>query len=136
MSSAVDNLIPHRAPMRWLDALTECTDTTATATVCFNADHFAVADGVVLESALVECVAQTVAAALGYRGQKRGESGKPGLGMLTVVSDFQIRSRPLAGKQLTVEVRELRRLGPMLLVTGSVACDGQVIAIGELTLYA
>jgi predicted hotdog family 3-hydroxylacyl-ACP dehydratase len=136
MSLAIENLIPHRDPMRWIDALTDCTDTTATATVCFNADHFAVVDGMVLEPALVECVAQTVAAAMGYRARTRGESSKPGLGMLTVVSDFQIRSRPPAGKQLTIEVRELRRLGPMLLVTGSVACDGQVIATGELTLYA
>ena len=134
MSAVLETLLPHRAPMRWIDALTECTPTTARATVCFTADHFAVADGVVLEPALVECVAQTVAAAIGYRA--RGQIGSARLGMLTVVSDFQIHSRPLAGKQLTITVRELRRLGPMLLVTGSVTCDGQGIASGELTLYA
>src|SRR5438876_80265 len=100
MLSPVDNLLPHRAPMRCLDALTECTDTTATATVTFGADHFAVADGVVLEPALVECVAQTVAAALGYRA--RGQTGSARLGMLTVVSDFHIHTRPSAGKQLTI----------------------------------
>ncbi|MEI6083890.1 MAG: hypothetical protein WCS70_06270 [Verrucomicrobiota bacterium] len=134
MHTRVDNLIPHRAPMRWVDALTECTDTTATATVCFEANHFAVTDGVVLEPALVECIAQTCAAALGYRA--RGQAGEARLGMLTIVSDFQIHSRPLAGQQLTITVRELRRLGPMLMVTGSVAYDGQVIATGNLTLYA
>lgn len=122
--------------MRWIDALTTCTDTTASATACFSADHFAVADGLVLESALVECVAQTVAAAIGQRAHTRGQSGGAGIGMLAAVSDFRIHSRPPAGKQLQIEVRELRRLGPMLLVAGIVSCEGQLFASGELTLHA
>jgi predicted hotdog family 3-hydroxylacyl-ACP dehydratase len=136
MSFAIENLIPHRAPMRWIDALTTCTDTTASATACFSADHFAVADGLVLEPALVECVAQTVAAAIGQRAHTRGQSGGAGIGMLAAVSDFRIHSRPPAGKQLQIEVRELRRLGPMLLVAGIVSCEGQLFASGELTLHA
>lgn len=136
MSIAIDNLIPHRPPMRFIDALTDCTDTTACATACFNADHFAVADGTVLETALVECVAQTVAAAMGQRARVRGESGGTGTGMLTAVSGFQIHSRAPAEQQLQIEVRELRRLGPMLLVAGTVSCEGQLIAAGDLTLYA
>ena len=74
MSVALDDLIPHRAPMQWINALADCSETTATATACFPADDFAVADGKVIETALVECVAQTVAAALGQRG--RGSAGK------------------------------------------------------------
>ena len=136
MSVAIETLIPHRAPMRWIDALTGSTDTTASATACFSAEHFAVANGLVLEPALVECVAQTAAAALGQRAQTRGQSGSTGIGMLAAVSDFQIHSRAPAGKQLQIEVRELRRLGPMLLVAGTVSCEGQEIASGELMLYA
>jgi 3-hydroxymyristoyl/3-hydroxydecanoyl-(acyl carrier protein) dehydratase len=90
----------------------------------------------VLEPALVECVAQTAAAALGQRAQMRGQSGSAGIGMLTAVSDFQIHSRAPAGKQLQIKVRELRRLGPMLLVAGTVSCEGREIASGELMLYA
>ena len=63
MSVGLETLIPHRVPMRFIDALTDCTDTTASATACFSANHFAVAGGAVLETALVECVAQTAAAA-------------------------------------------------------------------------
>ena len=42
MFPAIEQLIPHRAPMRWVDELLDCTDTTATATTRFTADHFAV----------------------------------------------------------------------------------------------
>ena len=129
-------LIPHRVPMRFIDALIECTDTTATATAFFSAAHFAVSDGAVLETALVECVAQTVAAALGQRAKTHGQSGGAANGMLVTVTHFQIQSRPLAEKELRIEIRELKRLGQMLLISGSISCEGQVIASGELTLYA
>ena len=136
MSLAIENLIPHRAPMRFVDALAECTDTTAIATVCFNADSFAVVDGFVLETALVECVAQTVAAALGQRARQPGQAERLGNGMLVAVSNFKIVSRPAAGKTLRIEVRELKRLGLMLMISGNISCEGQPVASGEMTLYA
>src|SRR5262245_60744260 len=132
----LDSILPHRAPMRWINALTDCTETTAAATACFTPDHFSVADGKVPETALIECVAKTAAAALGQRARMLGPSVRPSVGMLTAVSEFCFESAPPLGKQLRIEVRELRRLGPMLRISGSVTCDGERIASGELTLYA
>ena len=136
MFAAIETLIPHREPMRFVEALTDCTDTTAHATTRFTADHFAVADGTVLETALVECVAQTVAAALGHRARASGKTGAANNGMLAAVSNFKIHARPPLDKILTIEVRELKRLGPMLLIAGTISCADQVIAAGELSLYA
>jgi predicted hotdog family 3-hydroxylacyl-ACP dehydratase len=137
MPVAIENLIPHRAPMQWINALTDCTETTAMATACFGENNFAVADGKILETTLVECVAQTVAAALGQRAQiGGGKSGAAANGMLVAVSNFKIRSRPSIGKTLHIEVRETKRLGPMLMISGKILCDGQVVAAGELSLYA
>ena len=136
MSAAVEELMPHRPPMCWIGTLVECTDTTAVATASFTDDSLAVADGWVLETALVECVAQSLAAAMGQRTRTLGKSGIPISGMLTSVSDFRIHSRAPAGKLLRIEVRELRRLGMMLMVSGTVSCEGRTVASGELTLYA
>jgi len=122
--------------MRWVDALTACTETTATCTARFCAGHFATNDDHVIETALVECVAQTVAAALGYRLRNGGNRGTPNNGMLVAVSNFKILRRPALGQTLTVEVRELKRLGPMLMIAGTISCDGTLIAQGELSLYA
>jgi len=136
MPVAIEALIPHRAPMRFVEALTDCTDTTARATTSFTADHFAVADGAVIEAALVECVAQTVAAALGHRARASGDSGAANHGLLAAVSNFKIQSRPPLDQLLTIEVRELKRLGPMLLIAGTISSADQLIASGELSLYA
>ena len=124
--------------MRWVDRLIHCDDTTATVTACFGEDAFCVRDGRVLETALVECMAQAVAAAAGHRARLRGADASPGSaggGMLAAVSDVRIVGRVEWGQTLHIKVRELKRLGPMLLVAGDITCDGEPIASGELTLY-
>ena len=137
MSDPLETLLPHRASMLWIDALTSCTEKTARASVTLTAEHFAAANGEVLETALVECVAQTVAAATGRRAQTQAAPDRPTVqGMLVAISHFRIQSPPLLGKLLEIEVRELKHLGPMLLISGLVQCEGQTIASGELTLYA
>ena len=139
MSVVLDALIPHRPPMRWIDSLLECTETSAVATASFSADHFAVVDGKISEAALAECMAQTVAAALGERARRRGHSANAGIGhtgMLAAISNFKIHLPPPLHKPLRIEVRELKRFGPMLSVAGSISCEGQPIGDGELTLYA
>jgi predicted hotdog family 3-hydroxylacyl-ACP dehydratase len=136
MSIALENLLPHRAPMLWIEALTRCTETEASATVRFKDGDFAVEDGVVSETALVECMAQTVAAAQGQRAHDAGKTGASMGGMLAAVSDFRIQGPTPIGKPLQIEVRQLKRFGPMLLVFGEVKCEGQLIASGQLSLYA
>ena len=136
MPTAIEELLPHRAPMRWVDALLECTDTVAIATAHLGPEHFAVENGALLETALVECAAQTCAVALGHRMRASGQRAAANKGMLVGVSGFRIGVRPLIGQTLTIEAREVKRLGPMLLVAATITCEGQVVATGELTLYA
>ena len=136
MPDKIENLIPHRAPMRFIRELSSCSDDAAVATACFGDDDFAVADGKVLESALVECAAQTVAAALGHLSAGKGKPAAGAAGMLVAVSDFKIHSQPSAGKALQIEVRKQRNLGPLRFVTARISCEGTVIAEGGLSLYA
>ena len=136
MPPAIEQVIPHRAPMRWVEELLDYTDTTATATTRFTAEHFAVADGAVIETALVECMAQTVAAARGQRMHARGTPGAANNGMLAAVSNFKILTSPPLDQTLTIEVREIKRLGPMLMIAGKISCGPELIATGDLSLYA
>lgn len=136
MSPAIEQLIPHRVPMRWVEELIDCTDTTAKATTRFTAEHFAVTGGQVIETTLVECMAQTVAAALGHRMRASGQPGAANNGMLAAVSNFKIHTRPPLDQTLTIEIREVKRLGPMLMITGRISCDAELIATGDLSLYA
>ena len=139
MAIALAELLPHRPPMLWLTALTDCTETSAGATACFQPGDLAVADGAVLETALVECVAQTAAAAMGSRAAGKpspsAAAGPAGQGMLVAVSGFKIESRPPAGSELRIEIREVKRLGGMLRIAGSIRCEDRLIASGELSVH-
>ena len=134
---AAEEVIPHRPPMRMIDALMEWSDNSARGAIVFDAKHMAVHDGLVTESALVECIAQTVAA---MEGAKKAACGTTGgtvgeqVGMLCGVSDFVVVRRPKAGEQLEVRVQVHKRLGPMLLVDGQVLHNGDVVASGSLKL--
>lgn len=141
MNSSLENLLPHRPPMLWLSELLDVTATTATATAGFAPASLATDGANVLESALVEIAAQTIAAAAGHRAAADRERtgappAKPGTGMLVSVSNFKIHARPAAGSQLRIETREQKRLGPMLLVSATITANGSPIATGDLTLYA
>ena len=137
MPFPIETLIPHRDPMRWIDDLIDCTETTATAVATFGPGHLAVENGFVLETALVECVAQTVAAALGCRAANRKPSDiLSSGGMLVAVSNFKIEQRPPAGSTLRIEIEERKKFGPMLLVSGRIFWNDRLVASGELTLYA
>jgi predicted hotdog family 3-hydroxylacyl-ACP dehydratase len=136
MIPAIEQLLPHRAPMRWIDALTSLTATTATATACFRAGDFPVVHREVLETALVECIAQTAAAALGQRGRQAGGNEPPALGMLIAVTNFRLLAPAPLDQILQIEITERKRLGPMLLISGNISCAGHPVATGDLTLYA
>lgn len=131
-----ERLIPHRAPMRLIDELIEVGPGFARARVRFGVDHIAVADGRVIEPALVECAAQTVAGGVGYAALQNPEGeGERKLGMLTGVSDFEIHRLPAAESTLLIEVREEKKLGSMRLVSAKITCDGELVAQGQLKVY-
>ncbi len=136
-----EKLIPHRAPMRMIDELIDfdIEKSSGRARVRFGREHFAVSEGRILEAALVESMAQTLAAMQGYLARTteadEGEDGPP-LGMLTGVSNFTIYRRPQPGEELIITLTELKKLGRMRLVAGEIRNDGEIVAEGELKLYA
>jgi predicted hotdog family 3-hydroxylacyl-ACP dehydratase len=136
----IESLLPHRTPLRWIDALIACDETTATATATFPPGHFAVSGQGVIEIALVECVAQTVAAASAWRNctsePKAGSGLGGGVGMLAAINEFEMRERVPAGARLRIEVRNGRRLGSLLRVAGEVYFEDRQVAGGELTIHA
>ena len=57
-----ESLIPHRAPMLFIETLVAHEPGVARATACFPPGHYGERGGRATEPALFECVAQTMAA--------------------------------------------------------------------------
>lgn len=109
-----------------VDRILERGPERAVAEASFEVGSYGVSGGLVLEPALLECLAQVVAA-LGGEGEV-----KPGLGMLVGVSDFEFL-RPVQAGQLTrLELRVERRLNPFLIVEARALQEGLLCAQGML----
>jgi predicted hotdog family 3-hydroxylacyl-ACP dehydratase len=126
-------LLPQRPPMVMIDELTHCDQTSATAVKTFSKHDYGAAEEGVLEPALIECLAQTMAAAYGLIARSAGEA--PAIGMLVGVSNFRFHRRAAIGKILELSTSLLKRLGPLSLIKGSIRQDGVLIAEGELKFF-
>lgn len=101
---AIVELIPHRPPMVFVDALLAATETTATCSFTIGRATACLRDGQLPAIYAVESMAQAAAAHLGALARWRGEA--PQGGYLVGVRDVGLRARAFApGDVLTIEVR-------------------------------
>ena len=124
----------HRSPMRLVRRLVCVEEDYGQAETLLEPGDVGVGpDGKVEAAALLEIVAQTYAAAQGYRD--RAANLSPRLGYLVGASDFLIEHVPSAGQWLRVEVRSSRSFEEFYLVEGKVLCGGRVVAHGTLKAW-
>ena len=128
-----EQIIPHRPPILMLRSLHQIDGTGAVAKQLFQAGDYAVEGERVTESALIECLAQAVAAIPGFAAKHQGRSPAPG--MLVGVEDFEVFAPAMAGHELDILVKITRSLGPFSLAEGSISQDGEPVARGCLKLY-
>jgi 3-hydroxyacyl-[acyl-carrier-protein] dehydratase len=133
MEPTLAELLPHRPPMVMVDALVRCDGDSAAAVKTFAQGSYGTDGGGVLESALIECLAQTVAALHGYRAHQSG--GRAPRGLLVGVTDFAFCRPAQCGRPLRLTVQITRRLGPFCLAAGRIEQDGSLVAEGELKFH-
>lgn len=133
MNRELDKLIPHRPPMRMIDALVSCGPDSAVGVRTSAADGYAATGNRVEEPALIEALAQTVAALHG--AQPGAENAPPARGVLVGISDFEFPRPAAVGRELRLEVHIEKRLGPLCLVSAYALQDGVVVAQGLLKFH-
>ena len=130
----LEDILPHRSPMILIDSLVRCDADSATTVKTFAAGAYGTGEGGrVLESAIIESLAQTVAAIAGVAARR--SSRRPGRGMLVGVSDFAFLGPVLCDLPIELTVQVTRRLGRFCLAAATARQDGIVLAQGDLKFY-
>lgn len=126
-------LIPHRAPMVLIDAITEYGPEVIRAqrTVRAN-DPFVTAQGLE-DAALLEVIAQTIAAGDALYAQSK--QGRVIKGYLTGLTGVQIHSRAQVGETIDVHGLCLKRMDGMGLFDTTAKVGQRLIAQGRFKLY-
>jgi predicted hotdog family 3-hydroxylacyl-ACP dehydratase len=103
---AIADLVPHRPPMVFLDAVTGFTPTTLTATYTPPAGHWSGTAG--MPSYLgIEMIAQGIAAHNSLLSRQTDASSSPSLGVLLGTRRYEATAATFpAGRPLTISIEE------------------------------
>lgn len=124
----VQELLPQRAPMVMIDRLVRIDDSVAATEFEVRSDNIFVCDGRLDEAGLVENVAQTCAARIGYISQELK------IGVIGAIRNFDIVRLPHVGELLHTEVRVVSEIFGMTLVEADVEVGGERIAGCEMKI--
>ena len=127
---SLDELIPQRSPFVMIDRLVSCDMVVAVTEFTLHEDTVFVTEGCFSASGLMENMAQTCAARIGYIHLCRGE--KVRIGVIGAVSDFEVFRTPKVGECIVTTIEVQEELFQITLVKATVRCGDETIAQAKL----
>lgn len=130
---SIEELIPQRKPIVMVDRLTKIDEGVSYTEFELRADNLFVERGVLCECGLVEHMAQSAAARIGYLFRTRGEAVP--IGYIGSVNRFVLHRLPRVGEQLTTTLRILQEVYQVSLVEAVVRVGDEVVATTRMKIF-
>jgi len=125
--------IPQRQPFVMIGQLVACDENGATTKFEVEPSNFFSENGELKEPALVENIAQTAAARIGYICHK--ENKPVPIGYIAAVQNLVIRRLPKAGETLETEIVIKNQVMHVTIITGTIKVNGITIADCEMKIF-
>lgn len=129
----IEELIPQRAPIVMVDRLTSIEEGVSYTELEVRADNLFVERGVLNECGLIEHIAQSAAARIGYLFRMRGEAVP--IGYIGSVNQFALGRLPRVGERLTTSIRVLQEVYQVSLVEAEVRSGDEVVASSRMKIF-
>ena len=127
-------LLPQRPPFVMIDRLTHFDETVTTTQLTVRTDNlFTEADGHLNPCALVENIAQTCAARMGYINRYIYRQ-RVRLGYIGGIKNLQVLRTPRVGELLTTSIEVLQEVMKLTLVNSTVRVGDEVIVTAEMKI--
>lgn len=126
-------LLPQRPPFVMVDCLTDYSETATSSRLTIRPDNVFVEDGEFAAPGLVEHIAQTCAARLGYYNKYILKSGVR-LGFIGEVKDLSVVRLPREGETLCTTVTVMQEIFDVTVVSAEVRVGEEVIATTRLKI--
>lgn len=130
---ALAELLPQKAPMRFVDTLESVGDRIGECAVTIRSDLPMAGASVVDDVAYLEIIAQAMAALEAFAQLGTGDGGFGGF--LVGAEDLEVIAPARLGDRLRVRVRKDTRVGKYGIVSGTVLRDGEVLARGNIKIW-
>lgn len=126
------SLIPQRRPFVMVDRLTAFSETLSTGELTVTGDNLFCRDNVLTETGIMENIAQTCAARIGYINMTNSESVK--IGVIGAIKNLRIFGLPKVGDTITTTVKVVCEVLAITMVTAEVRCGDTLIASCEMKI--
>ena len=125
-------LLPQKPPFVMIDRLVSSDDTFTVTQLLVRADNLFFAEGRLTASGLVENIAQTCAARMGYINLNSGKSVK--IGVIGAISNLEIKRTPCEGEQLITTIELLEEVFQMTLVKATIVSGDEEIVSANMKI--
>lgn len=126
------DLIPQRPPFIMIDCLTHFDPVITSSRFTVRDNNLFFSEGRLLASGLIENIAQTCAARIGYINRLSNEVIK--LGFIGAVRNLKIYKTPLAGDTIYTTITVKEEVFQMTLVDAVVILNDETIAEAEMKI--
>lgn len=125
--------IPQRPPFVMVDELVSAEEASGVTRFEIKADNIFIQDGYLTAPALVENIAQTAAARIGYICNKKNEPVP--VGFIGAVQNLEIKALPAVGDQVETEIVIKNQVFDVTLISGKITCEGRELAMCDMKIF-
>lgn len=129
----IQPLIPQRKPFVMIDALLYSDEKVTRTGFQVKKENIFVVDGFFREAGLLENIAQTAAARVGYIVQKENKPAP--MGYIGAVKNFEVFELPAINQELETEITITNQIFDITVITGTVTCNEKIIAQCEMKIF-
>jgi predicted hotdog family 3-hydroxylacyl-ACP dehydratase len=129
------NFLPQRPPMVMIDTLISCQDKTTFTSLEILAENIFVEDGFFTEPGIIENIAQTAAAGVGYMYKNNTSESEVPIGVIGAVKDLKIYFLPKTGIKIQTEVTVEHEVMNASVITGKVFSESKLVAECEMKIF-
>ncbi len=129
----IHELLPQQEPFVMIGSLTHFDMQRTTTETVISADNIFVDDGRFSATGLVENIAQTCAARIGYINKYIHKKGIQ-LGFIGAVRKMTIEGLPQVGDTIETEIETVAEVFGMILAKGVVRCGGQTLVSTDIKI--
>jgi len=126
-------LIPQRAPIVMIDKVYHSTESSTVTGLLIKEDNIFCKNGLFQESGIVENIAQSAAARIGYFCKMNNTI--PPVGFIGAVKNLKIFFLPASGSELVTEITVMHEVMECNIIFGKVSCNGQQVAECEMKVF-
>lgn len=130
---SIFTLIPQRPPIVMVDSFCGIENDCSYSGLTITADNIFCQDGKFQEAGVIEHIAQSAAARIGYIYLQRNEPVP--LGFIGSVDKLTLHSLPKVGEELSTEITIIQEVFDITLVSACVNTSGRVIAECRMKIF-